>query len=147
MEYQAVGHIIIKKAPLALKSILYDFASQCQDWSEFLRRTEEVAWIAFHIKSKQTKMDEIPDNRSLKVVPAKREVYLNQRKLQDQQLQKEDLKILQSDVGRTSASTMSFMIFRGTNEQEYIMTSRNKVDNNGNNLELIIEKHGIPKES
>ncbi|WUR04509.1 uncharacterized protein VNE69_09064 [Vairimorpha necatrix] len=36
-----VSHIIIKKSLSGLKSIICEFASQCQDWSEFLRRTKE----------------------------------------------------------------------------------------------------------
>ncbi|WUR04693.1 LTR retrotransposon [Vairimorpha necatrix] len=72
MECKAVSPIVLKKAPSALKSILYDFVSQCQDWSEFLRRTEEVAWIAFPIKSNTTNTEETLDNRALKAAPAKK---------------------------------------------------------------------------
>ncbi|WUR04295.1 endonuclease [Vairimorpha necatrix] len=72
MEYKAVSLIVIKKSPSVLKSILYDFARQCQDWSEFLRRTEEVSWIAFPMKSNTTNTDETLDNRTLKVAPSKK---------------------------------------------------------------------------
>ncbi|WUR03435.1 reverse transcriptase [Vairimorpha necatrix] len=72
MEYKAVSPIVIKKSPSVLKSILYDFARQCQDWSEFLRRTEEVSWIAFPMKSNTTNTDETLDNRTLKVAPSKK---------------------------------------------------------------------------
>ncbi|WUR03671.1 reverse transcriptase [Vairimorpha necatrix] len=72
MEYKAVSLIVIKKSPSVLKSILYDFARQCQDWSEFLRRTEEVSWIAFPMKSNTTNTDETLDNRTLKVALSKK---------------------------------------------------------------------------
>ncbi|WUR04954.1 endonuclease [Vairimorpha necatrix] len=72
MEYKAVSPIVIKKSPSVLKSILYDFARQCQDWSEFLRRTEEVSWIAFPMKSNTINTDETLDNRTLKVAPSKK---------------------------------------------------------------------------
>ncbi|MGL4850984.1 MAG: reverse transcriptase domain-containing protein [Clostridium sp.] len=56
LNYKAVMDIIVAKAPSSLKAFLFDFSCKCQEWSEFLRRAEEMAWIAFPIKEDKTEL-------------------------------------------------------------------------------------------